>query len=97
RIEVARSQPAAAKPVQTTAATPKLVPAKARTKPQAKLAGAPIQVVDASGSPDAAKRLSLRLARLGWSVQTTPAPGARPVEATRIDYPARTPQIAQAL
>jgi hypothetical protein len=93
------------KPAPTMAAAPKLVAAGVQTKAQAKaqtkalagLAGAPIQLVDASGSPDAARKVSLRLARLGWSVQTAPASSGRPVEASSIDYPARNPQIAQAL
>ncbi len=85
---------AAAQPVQIAQTVPKPVPVKA----PAKLAGAPIHLVDASGSPDAARRLGLRLTRLGWSIQTEPASGKRAVEASsRIDYPARNPQIAQAL
>jgi len=91
---LAANEPVAARPAPVAASAPKPVPAKA----QAKLAGAPIQLVDASGSPDAARRLSLRLARLGWSVQTQTATRARSVVAlSRIDYSARTPQIAQAL
>jgi tetratricopeptide (TPR) repeat protein len=113
RIEVAKAQvikpaPAlAAKPVQAQpTAKPQVlakaqVPAQASSqsagKSQTKLAGAPIVLVDQSGTPDAAKRLSQRLTRLGWSVQIAPASRAKPVEATRIDYPTRTPQIAQAL
>ena len=53
--------------------------------------------MDASGSPDAAKRLSRRLTRLGWSIQVAPASHGRPVEVSRIDYSTRSPQIAQAL
>jgi hypothetical protein len=87
-------KPVPIKAVQVAQVAPKPVPAKAT----AKLAGAPIHLIDASGSPDAARRLSLRLTRLGWSVQTETAPHARLVEASsRIDYPARTPQIARAL
>ena len=108
QIAVAKPAPAA-KPLLTTktALTAKPAPAVAAAAkplaggPQAKvptrLAGAPIQLVDASGSPDAARKLGMRLSRLGWSVQAAPSSSARPVAATRIDYPARTPQIAQAL
>lgn len=93
RVVVPQGEAVAAKPALAVASAPRPVPAKA----QPRLAGAPIQLVDASGSPDAARRLSLRLARLGWSVQAAVAHG-RPVEASsRIDYPARSPQIAQAL
>jgi hypothetical protein len=88
-------------PVAAPAKAPVVVPAKApaqiQAKAQTKLAGAPILLVDASGSPDAARRVSQRLTRLGWSVQAAPASHVRPMEASRIDYPARTPQIAQAL
>jgi hypothetical protein len=113
RIEVTKAQvvrPApvlAAKPVQVQPAAKPQVLAKAQApvrasspvaaKSQTKLAGAPIVLVDQSGTPDAAKRLSQRLTRLGWSVQIAPASRAKPVEVTRIDYPTRTPQIAQAL
>lgn len=94
RLALSQGEAAAAKPTQAVASAPKPVPAKT----QAKLAGAPIQLVDASGSPETARRLSLRLARLGWSVQAVAASHGRPVEASsRIDYPARSPQIAQAL
>ena len=92
----AASVPAIAPPAAVAAAS-KPALAKAPAKVQAKLAGAPILLVDASGSPDAARRLSLRLARLGWSVQAAPPSRLRPVEATRIDYPTRAPQVAQAL
>jgi hypothetical protein len=86
-----------AKPAPTAAGAAKPVPANAQTKAPARLAGAPIQLVDASGSPDAARKVGMRLTRLGWSVQAAPASSARPIEASRIDYPARAPQIAQAL
>jgi tetratricopeptide (TPR) repeat protein len=99
-VQVAQAEPkpvpakAPVKPFQTAQAAPKLTPAKTTTK----LAGAPIHLIDASGSPDAARRLSLRLTRLGWSVQTETASHTRLIEASsRIDYPARTPQIARAL
>jgi tetratricopeptide (TPR) repeat protein len=95
RAQVADAGPAhpapAAKPV------PAKAPAKAQVKAQARLAGAPVLLVDASGSPDAARRLGQRLTRLGWSVQAAPAAAVRPVDASHIDYAARTPQIAQAL
>lgn len=95
---IAAAKPVQAKPVQIAQAAPKPVPDKTMAKTPAKLAGAPIHLIDASGSPDAARRLSLRLTRLGWSVQTEAATHARLVQASsRIDYPARTPQIAQAL
>jgi tetratricopeptide (TPR) repeat protein len=106
RVEVAAAKPAAAAASKATpakVAAAKTAPAKtipAKTIPAkstAGLAGAPIVLVDASGSPDAARRIGRRLAGLGWSVQTGPAERARPVQASRIDYPARTPQIAQAL
>jgi hypothetical protein len=87
--QVARAEVSIVKP----AATPKLTPAKA----PAKLAGAPILLVDQSGSPGAAQRLSKRLTKLGWSVQIAPASHMKPVEVSRIDYPTRTPQIAHAL
>jgi hypothetical protein len=94
--EVGRVQLAAAKPAETPAEAPKAAAAPA--KASARLAGAPIMLVDASGSPDAVLRISKRLAGLGWSVQAAPAAlHAKTVDATRIDYPARTPQIAQAL
>jgi len=86
-----------ARPAPTAAVAPKPVPATLQTKAPSRLAGAPIQLVDASGSPDAARKVGMRLTRLGWSVQAAPASSARPVEASRIDYPARAPQIAQAL
>ncbi len=94
RVAISPGQIVGAKPVQIAQAAPKPVPVKT----PAKLAGAPIHLVDASGSPDAARRLGLRLTRLGWSVQTEATLHKRPVEASsRIDYPARAPQIAQAL
>jgi tetratricopeptide (TPR) repeat protein len=100
---IAASPVAAAKPAAaivraaTIPAALKPVPAKAPAKTQAKLAGAPILLVDASGSPDAARRLGQRLTRLGWSVQAAAPSHLRPVEASRIDYPTRAPQIAHAL
>jgi tetratricopeptide (TPR) repeat protein len=105
-VAIAAARPIPAKLVQIAQAAPKPVPvkttvktaAKTVAKAPAKLAGAPIHLIDASGSPDAARRLSLRLTRLGWSVQTETTTRARFVEASsRIDYPARAPQIAQAL
>jgi tetratricopeptide (TPR) repeat protein len=94
QVAQAAPKPVPAKLVRVAQATPKPVPAKTTTK----LAGAPIHLIDASGSPDAARRLSLRLTRLGWSVQTETASRTRLIEASsRIDYPARTPQIARAL
>ena len=94
-VTPAAVQTVAAKPVQAAqAAAPKPAPVKM----PAKLAGSPIHLVDASGSPDAARRLGLRLTRLGWSVQTEATLHKRPIEASsRIDYPARAPQIAHAL
>jgi tetratricopeptide (TPR) repeat protein len=109
RVAMAPGQSVGAKPVQIAQAAPKAVPAKpvlvAQTVPKpvpartpTRLAGAPIHLIDASGSPDTARRLSLRLTRLGWSVQTEAVSRSRLVEASsRIDYPTRTPQIAQAL
>jgi Flp pilus assembly protein TadD len=99
-VQIAQAEPKAVtpKPVLIAQAAPKPVPAKTPAKTSAKLAGAPIHLIDASGSPDAARRLSVRLTRLGWSVQTETASRARRIEASsRIDYPTRTPQIAQAL
>jgi hypothetical protein len=86
-------KPAGADVTRVAAADARPTPAKAT----AKLAGAPILLVDASGSPEAVLRISRRLTGLGWSVQTAPALRSKPVETSRIDYPARTPQIARAL
>ena len=94
RVAISPGQTMGAKPAQIVQAAAKPVLAKT----PARLAGSPIHLVDASGSPDAARRLGLRLTRLGWSVQTEASLHKRPVEASsRIDYPARAPQIAQAL
>ncbi|MGZ3276949.1 MAG: LytR C-terminal domain-containing protein [Caulobacteraceae bacterium] len=92
-VTPASVKPAAAPAAVTPGAAVKLTPAKA----PAKLAGAPILLVDQSGSPEAAQRLSKRLTKLGWSVQIAPVSHAKPVELSRIDYPTRTPQIAHAL
>lgn len=91
--EAARVAVASAKPIPAAAAAPKPAPAKA----SARLAGAPIVLIDASGSPEAVRRIGRRLAGLGWSIQVSQAAHAKPVEASRIDYPARAPQIAHAL
>jgi tetratricopeptide (TPR) repeat protein len=96
RVAVAGPQAAEAKLAQPAPAKTK-VKIQTQAQTQTKLAGAPIQLVDASGSPDAARRVGLRLARLGWSVQTAPASHDRTAEASSIDYPTRTPQIARAL
>jgi hypothetical protein len=91
-------QPVAPKaPVVVPAKAPALVAAKAPAKAQPKLAGAPILLVDASGSPDAARRVVQRLTRLGWSIKAAPVSHGRPLAASSIDYPARTPLIAKAL
>jgi hypothetical protein len=66
-------------------------------RPATKLAGAPILLVDASGSPDAVRRIRVRLTRLGWSVQAAPASRQGAVQASRIESPGRANQIAQAL
>jgi hypothetical protein len=91
QLAAAQSRPTQSRPPKPDA--PKVQPAKASTR----LAGAPIVLVDASGSPDSVRRISQRLTKLGWSVQTEPAAHPTTVEVTRIDYPSRAPQIAQAL
>lgn len=91
--QVSRIEFEAAKSVEKVAVAPKPTPAKAPAKP----AVAPILLVDQSGSPDAAQQLSKRLAKLGWSVQISAAAQAKPVDASRIDYPTRNPLIAHAL
>jgi hypothetical protein len=98
-VAVTPARPVPAAVVKVKASTsPAVAAARPQpAKPATKLAGAPIQLVDASGSPDAARRIRLRLTRLGWSVQAAPASRPGAVEATRIDYPGRATQIAQAL
>lgn len=69
----------------------------ASSKSATKLIGAPILLVDASGSADGARRLKQRLTRLGWSIDQAQVAQSRSAEVTRIDYPARYPQVANAL
>lgn len=99
--QVARVERVSAKPAAVSfrraPGKPGPVAASTLSRPPAKLAGAPILLIDQSGSPDAAQRLGRRLAKLGWSVQLASGPRGRPVEASRIDYPTHTPQIAHAL